>query len=574
MMFRLFSRPLVATTYFSYLHSAQFGFTNRSFYHLATSGLDSMDLTSSTQPIKREHDDESKSDHQTKEEPDTKCLKTESRGVVSAANVTQSSLQLCHIKDRPVPKRTAEKLSAEEIDLLQGATTSCRDLDKIRDAVAMRIKNRLSMRLPEDMEDSTYYIENGLRKVYPYPYLYQTYTKRRWIGRKLKDVLKEEFRDISDEVLKKRFDNKRILINGNPVGFDYILKDNNFITNLNHRHELPVLATPIRKIYEDKDTLVIDKPPSVPIHPCGRFRHNCVISILQKQYNYDVVKIVHRLDRLVSGVLIIARNTARAHKLETMISGREVQKEYVCRVSGEFPLGDPDDDGFITVDQPLEHMNGKIGIVVVDPKGKESVTKYKRLNYNGKTSCVLCRPFTGRMHQIRVHLQYLGHPIVNDTLYNSDAFGPEKGKGGRYGKSLKQVSLDVIAAHRASNWLILDNHDMVGQPKSSCDDDQAERPTMSKPDYQSKFLNEDERKETMTALEHFFTEESWKDLELKYQYDPKRDIKDPTCSDCVDKFHDPPLRKLFLYLHAYRYSGTGWCYESDMPVWARDTWEY
>jgi 23S rRNA-/tRNA-specific pseudouridylate synthase len=209
------------------------------------------------------------------------------------------------------------------------------------------------MRLPEDMNDSSYYIENGLRKVYPYPYLYQTYTKRRWIGRKLKDVLKEEFRDITDEQMKMRFDLSDILVNGVPVKADHVLKDNNFISNRNHRHELPVLATPIKKIFEDDDTLVIDKPPSVPIHPCGRFRHNSVVSILAKEYGYKTLKVVHRLDRLVSGVLILAKNLNQAHKLEVMIRRREVQKKYVCRVAGEFPFGDPSDGGYITVDNCL-----------------------------------------------------------------------------------------------------------------------------------------------------------------------------------------------------------------------------
>ena len=66
----------------------------------------------------------------------------------------------------------------------------------------MRKLHRLTIRLPEDLDSSDYYIEDGLRKVYPYPYMYQSYIKRRWIGRKLKDVLKQEFRDISDEQLK------------------------------------------------------------------------------------------------------------------------------------------------------------------------------------------------------------------------------------------------------------------------------------------------------------------------------------------------------------------------------------
>lgn len=522
---------------------------------------------------------------------DSKVEKTNKRELESVEDIVEQPVAKCtkydpaqhgsrfsdlsQGKNRLIPKHIFDKLTEDEIKLIENVRTSCIDLGLIQEAIKVRKKHRLTIRLPEDMEDSEYYIENGLRKVYPYPYLFQSYAKRRWKGRKLKDVLKQEFRDISDEQLKVRFDAKRILVNGEPCNFDHILRDNHFVLNRNHRHELPVLAAPIKVIYEDKDTLVVDKPPSVPIHPCGRYRHNSVISILAKENKYSVIKVVHRLDRLVSGVLIIARSTGRANALETMIKNRDVQKEYVCRVVGEFPLGLAEDDGFVTVDQPLDLIEGKIGVMVCHPEGKECLTKFKRLNYNGKTSSVLCRPETGRMHQIRVHLQYLGHPIVNDSLYNSDAFGPERGKGARYAKTFRQISQDVIALHRASSWLITEDSDMIDPSELHNEPREANSNagTVSCTRQES-FLNEEEREETMAALGHYFTNESWKDMEEKCKFDPEKLKPDPSCRDCSDKFYDPPLRRLYLYLHALRYSGTGWCYESEMPTWARDTWSY
>ena len=104
----------------------------------------------------------------------------------------------------------------------------------------------------------------------------------------------------------------------------------------------------------------------------------------------------------------------------------------------------------------MEVVSYKIGVCKVSPRGKECRTEFERLSFNGKTSVVLCRPFTGRMHQIRVHLQYLGFPVMNDPLYNHLVFGPEKGKGGNIGKTDEKLIADLISIHNAENWLGMD----------------------------------------------------------------------------------------------------------------------
>merc|ERR1719278_2567042 len=133
--------------------------------------------------------------------------------------------------------------------------------------------------------------------------------------------------------------------------------------------------------------------------------------------------------------------------MEALISGREVHKEYVAKVVGEFPTG------LIVCDQPIEVVSYKIGVCVVSKSGKDCHTEFERIEYKNGVSVVRCRPKTGRMHQIRVHLQFLGHPIVNDPLYNSTSFGPEKGKGGRLGKSNEQLILDLMESHTLANWI-------------------------------------------------------------------------------------------------------------------------
>ena len=92
------------------------------------------------------------------------------------------------------------------------------------------------------------------------------------------------------------------------------------------------------------------------------------------------------------------------------------------------------------VNKPLLRISAKIGAHIVHENGKESLTIFKKISSNGQTSIIKCFPKTGRTHQIRVHLQYLGFPILNDPLYNSYAFGPTKGKDGNYGvESVEEV---------------------------------------------------------------------------------------------------------------------------------------
>ena len=90
---------------------------------------------------------------------------------------------------------------------------------------------------------------------------------------------------------------------------------------------------------------------------------------------------------------------------------------------------------------------------MVHPEGKPSKTTFQRLSYKDGVSIVRCRPKSGRMHQIRVHLQYLGFPIANDPLYNSQIFGPEKGKGGVTGKSHEELIEDLVKNHTVENWV-------------------------------------------------------------------------------------------------------------------------
>ena len=197
---------------------------------------------------------------------------------------------------------------------------------------------------------------------------------------------------------------------------------------------------------------------------------------------------------------------------------------------------------------------------MVSPKGKESKTTFERLNYNGKSSTVLAKPLTGRMHQIRVHLQWLGHPIVNDSFYNTKAWGPCVGKGGEYGKSLEELIKAVELEHQKVNHIVAENGGDSYDPRKD-----------------SSVMDKD--RIAIKALEHYFTQDGWKEKVEEYSQD-KRGLKGKIeehfedCFDCLNPTYDPTPSEQMIYLHAVKYTvDEDWKFQTQYPVWAKDTWD-
>ena len=114
------------------------------------------------------------------------------------------------------------------------------------------------------------YINIGIVKyIKDYPYLFKTHCKRRWIGKNIYEFFCSEFIQYTSEYYKKAIEDGKIKINGKIQDLNYTLKDNDVITHETIRKEPPVFNLPFNFIYEDENLLVIDKPPSIPVHPCG-----------------------------------------------------------------------------------------------------------------------------------------------------------------------------------------------------------------------------------------------------------------------------------------------------------------
>jgi tRNA pseudouridine32 synthase / 23S rRNA pseudouridine746 synthase len=169
----------------------------------------------------------------------------------------------------------------------------------------------------------------------------------------------------------------------------------------------------LKILFEDPDVLAVDKPADLAVVPERDLAKPCLVSELAQQVDYKPF-VVHRLDKEVSGVMILAKN-AESHKiLSGQFEDRQVHKAYLALAHG---LLEPDHG---TIDQPIrEFGSGRMGLDA--QRGKPSVTKYKVLDHVDGYTLVEVHPITGRRHQIRVHLYSVGHPIVGDVHYGEKA---------------------------------------------------------------------------------------------------------------------------------------------------------
>ncbi|XP_037711400.1 RNA pseudouridylate synthase domain-containing protein 2 isoform X2 [Drosophila subpulchrella] len=456
--------------------------------------------------------------------------------------LSEEPLEVAHLPEKRKAKNSEDESNAKKVKL---------------DANGLKTKRPGFNE--ERYEETSYYFENGLRKVYPYFFTFTTFAKGRWVDEKILDVFVREFRAAPPEEYERSLEAGKLTVNYEKVPKDYKIKHNDLLANVVHRHEVPVTSQPIKVVYMDKDIVVVNKPASIPVHPCGRYRHNTVVFILAKEHNLKNLRTIHRLDRLTSGLLLFGRTAERARELELQIRTRQVQKEYVCRVEGRFP------DGIVECNEKIDVVSYKIGVCKVSPKGKDCKTTFQRIGEVGDDSIVLCKPLTGRMHQIRVHLQYLGYPISNDPLYNHEVFGPLKGRGGDIGGiTEEQLINNLITIHNAENWLGLE-----GEPVATTEI-KSELKTTSAVEVS---IDTKAPEAVILATNELINEASTQTCyeEPDRSFDSEKTTSDPHCSECKVNYRDPGPKDLIMFLHAWKYRGIGWEYETELPEWACKT---
>jgi RluA family pseudouridine synthase len=186
------------------------------------------------------------------------------------------------------------------------------------------------------------------------------------------------------------------------------------------RRPEPRVSRRYRVIFEDPWILAIRKPANLPVHPSGRYFHNTLLLMLAadrgEELDSTLLRIVHRLDRETSGLILFAKGKGNAASLSMQFENREIRKEYLAIVHGR-----PERDRFIIDAAIGPDLSSPVRKAqTVRPDGSRSRTGFRVLRRGPEHSLIAARPFTGRLHQIRVHLRHAGYPIVGDKVYGLD----------------------------------------------------------------------------------------------------------------------------------------------------------
>lgn len=274
------------------------------------------------------------------------------------------------------------------------------------------------------------------------PILLQTSEEDR--GARLDAFLARAMEDLTRSAAAKAIEEGRVLVSGKVPSKSLKLTGNETI-EFTPEEPAPIDAVPqdipLDVVYEDDDVIVVNKPSGLVVHPAPGHPDGTLVNALLYHCGASLSGvggtlrpgIVHRIDRDTSGLIIAAKNDYAHQFLSAQLADHTLARTYECIVVGNLR----EDSG--TVDAPIARDNRDRKRMAVVPGGRRAVTHWTVLaRYPGYTH-VQCRLETGRTHQIRVHMAYLGHPILGDTVY-----GAKKPVPGLTGQCLHAVGLQFI----------------------------------------------------------------------------------------------------------------------------------
>lgn len=305
---------------------------------------------------------------------------------------------------------------------------------------------------------------SGVRVPHCCTRILRTSTKAKWFGQSVLNVIQSEFIELRrTDVLQNVLAHGLLRLNNKTVPALDVSKlqltSADTIERIVHWHEAPVivpariavekvqLPSTVLKEYEiDEEepvfVYVCNKPSTLPTHPAGPYLSNSLTMMVEGQEGLTPQSLspLHRTDRVTSGLTLCSTSSAVSRIFQKSLLDGTVEKLYIAKVGGQFPssltqanVAESSNTGlnseycmwsadglFLTVDAPIFTADAAAGLRRIDVKlGKPSQSRFRLLHYDPErdSSLVACFPITGRNHQLRVHLQMLGHPILNDVQY-------------------------------------------------------------------------------------------------------------------------------------------------------------
>lgn len=255
-----------------------------------------------------------------------------------------------------------------------------------------------------------------------------------YVGKRLdKYVFDQVSNEFSRTQVQKLIEDEYILVNNKKSQSNYRLRLNDEVTLIlpePEEYDVEPINLNLDIVYEDSYVAVVNKPSGLAVHPANTMKDPTLVHGLMYQIKDlsgigGVLRpgIVHRIDKDTSGLLMVAKNDKAHESLVAQLQAKSVTRRYIALVYGTF------DHTVGKIDAPIGRSNdGRLRMAVVE-NGKNAVTHFKVIEKFDKYTLIECRLETGRTHQIRVHMSYIGHPIVGDPLY-----GPKKviGENGQF----------------------------------------------------------------------------------------------------------------------------------------------
>lgn len=228
--------------------------------------------------------------------------------------------------------------------------------------------------------------------------------------------------EVSRSKISKMIKENKILVNDNPVKSSYTLKQSDIITMEEYVEEqlnVEPEEMDLDIVYEDKDVIVVNKENGIVVHPAignssgtlvnGLMYHSKELSDVNGEFRPGIV---HRIDAYTTGLLMVAKNNFAHEFLAKQLEEKTTTRKYIALVWGVVNT----DTG--TIDAPIgRDMNDRKKMSVTDINSKDAITHFKVLERYSNATLIELKLETGRTHQIRVHMNYIGYPVVNDPVY-------------------------------------------------------------------------------------------------------------------------------------------------------------